>query len=259
MFLKPYPWMPERRITNTLLNPFFIVLKCTAFKDYLFLLLLCSIVFSPLASEAQLLDSLKSVLKSKPTFDFRLDSRNNFISAHKASTFGLKIGFDYRSKLRFGLGYNFLQSKFYERTSANTSSGVRFYTRRLVLQYSCIYADYVYFNTKKWTFSVPVQLGFGRTFYREIFPNLYGTESVPSTIVLYEPCLSGEYRVCPWLAINANAGFRIVVIKGRDLRQRLTAPLYVAGISVYWTRLYKLVFPGKGEWYQLFNPQEPNP
>jgi hypothetical protein len=241
-----------RKTINPKSESYFIVLKCIAFKDYFFYVYFVVSLVIPFRSEAQLLDSLRVVLKNKPTIDFRADSRNNFISSRKASTFGFKIGLDYDSRLRFGVGYNFLRSRFYERFTFGSPLNTQVQSRRLVLRYLCVYIDYVYYNSRRWTFSVPVQLGFGRTFYREIYPVSATPEREFSPIVLYEPCLSGEYRILPWLALSANAGFRIVLLRGNNLKQKLTAPVYVGGISIYWTRLYRKIFPGRGEWYELF-------
>jgi hypothetical protein len=252
LFLKLFPWNRVKKSINLSLVSNFLVLKPRRFKDYLFFVLGGFFLLLPFHSSAQLGDSLKKILRVKPTFDFRLDSRNNFISSRKASTYGIKLGFDFDSRLRLGVGFNFLNSKFYDRSIAYQPPPPSVVSQRLILRYTCVYVDYVYYQTKKWTFSVPVQLGFGRTRYREIYPDFNGRETGVSPIILYEPCLSGEYRFLPWLAVSANAGFRMVILKGASLKQRLTAPVYVGGLSIYWTRLYKVVFPGRGEWYDFF-------
>jgi hypothetical protein len=198
--------------------------------------------FFPSKTEAQLFDSIKYFVSKKPTIDFRLDSRNNFISSRKASTFGIKLGFDYNSRLRIGLGYNFLRTNFYERTIIGIPPNRQVRSYRLTLQYICFYVDYVYYNSRKWTFSVPVQVGLGQTSSVGIFPAFEKRRNDSSPIMLYEPCLSGEYRVLPWFALNANAGFRIVLLKGASFRQKLTAPMYVAGVSIYWSMLYNSFF-----------------
>jgi hypothetical protein len=79
-----------------------------------------------------------------------------------------------------------------------------------------------------------VQIGFGRTFYKSIFPDL--SERIVEThpIVVYEPCISGEYRLLPWFALGAEGGFRIFLVKNKAVKERFTAPMYVFSASIKW-------------------------
>jgi len=202
-------------------------------RKFIFITALCILESGSL--RAQLWDSLKSYLHQKPSLDWDWDTRNTIITARRAKVSGYKIGLDFASKLKIGFGISVHDSYHPYRFSI---SGESIKTLSLRMWYPCLYAEYVFHKARKWTFSVPVQLGFGRMWYQNKFYNPdYRTEA--SAIWLYEPCLSGEYRLLPWLGLSAEGGFRIVLYKNKTIRERLTAPIYVFSISIKWGYLMR--------------------
>lgn len=181
-------------------------------------------------AEAQLLDSLKYHLSHEPVLDGNWETRNTFISSRRAQITGWKLGLDFNSKIRMGLGYNYMNTRFYN----SQLSGLSFKKERLGMRYFCVYFEYLYYKQNRWTFSVPVQIGFGRTFNKEALPVLEKKIYNSHPILVYEPCLSGEYRLLPWFALGAEGGFRLFLVKSGRVKERFTAPIYVFSASIKW-------------------------
>jgi hypothetical protein len=181
-------------------------------------------------TKAQLLDSLRFHLSHKPVLDGNWETRNTFISTRRAQITGWKLGLDFNSKIRMGVGYNYMNTKFYN----SEFSGFQYRKEQLGMRYFCVYFEYLYFKQNRWTFSVPVQVGFGTTFTRSVFPVVQNEKKNSHFIMVYEPCISGEYRLLPWFAIGAEGGFRLFLFKSGSVKERFTAPIYVFSASIKW-------------------------
>ena len=197
----------------------------------------------PLLSEAQLYDSLRSSLKMKRTIHFKFDSRNSFISSRRAQIWGVKLGADFGKKLRLGFGYNFLNSDFNKELFYPSSTGYDTISRKLKIRYACAYIEYVFYRQNRWEFSVPVQFSVGNSWYNYSFKELEGLRSPKHLLLLYEPSLSGQYKVFKWLGLGLDLGFRYALVKNKLIEEKLTSPIYVFKVLVYWGQLYKKVFP----------------
>ena len=209
------------------------------FFVFLFLLQLAL----PLHSKAQLYDSLKASLALKKTIHFKFDSRNSFISSRRAQIWGVKLGADFGNKLRLGFGYNFLNSDFSNNNLLLTPSGLDVVSRKLKIHYGCAYIEYVFYRQNHWEFSVPVQFSVGSIWYNY---QINGTQDYKGTkhfLLLYEPTLSGQYKIFNWFGLGADLGFRYALIKSRAIDEKLTSPIYVFKVLIYWGELYKKVFP----------------
>ncbi len=192
--------------------------------------LICFLLLNNQNAQAQLLDSLRYHLRHKPVLDGNWETRNTFISTRRAQVTGWKLGLDFNSKIRMGIGYNYMSTKYY-----NTEFSTFDYRREsLGMRYFCVYFEYLYYKQNRWTFSVPVQIGVGNTFNRAVFPVMEKHHSNSHPIIVYEPCLSGEYRLLPWFAIGAEGGFRLFLLKNSSVRERFTAPIYVFSASIKW-------------------------
>ncbi len=208
----------------------------------LFVLLAC-VSCCPLLTRAQLYDSLRSSLQMKKTIHFKFDSRNSFISSRRAQIWGIKLGADFGKKLRLGFGYNFLNSDFNKELSYPSPTGIDIVSQKLKIQYGCAYIEYVFYRQNHWEFSVPVQFSVGSIWYNYSFKNIEGLRSRKHLLVLYEPTLSGQYKIFNWFGVGADLGFRYALVKNRFIEEKLTSPIYVFKVLLYWGKLYEKAFP----------------
>ncbi len=210
-----------------------------------FLLAFCFLFFTlqPLLSRAQLYDSLRASLQLKRTVHFKFDSRNSFVSSRRAQIWGIKLGADFGKKLRLGFGYNFLNSNFTNELFYPAPLGTDTLQRRLKIRYGSAYIEYVFYRQGQWEFSVPVQFSVGSIWYNYSFKNIPDLRSRKHLLVLYEPTLSGQYKVFDWFGLGADLGFRYALVKSRKIDDKLTSPVYVFKLLIYWGELYKKAFP----------------
>ena len=195
--------------------------------------------------QAQLTDSLMLSLQKPVRLQFKLDTRNSFIASRRAQITGIKIGADFGKTLRIGGGFNFLNSNFTKEKNYPSPLGVDTILQKLKLRYMCYYIEYVFYRTPHWEFSVPVQFSVGAAWYNYTFKNVEGLRSRKHLVVLYEPTLSGQYKIFPWLGVGLDLGFRYALIKNKFIEEKLTSPIYVFKVLIYWGELYKKVFPNQ--------------
>lgn len=194
------------------------------------------------------LDTIKDCLKQKPHLLLKLDSRNSFISNSRAKIFGLKLGLNYGNRVHIGLGYNQLYSPaedFDEQVYYRNSFGLRdSVTAKLHLFYISVYAEYIFYQTKHWELSMPLQIGVGKTYYSY---QLYGRkkEREENLNFIYEPSVSIGYKFVKWFGVGADIGFRFMVTGDKKLNQKFTSPTYAFKILIFYNEIYKALFSKK--------------
>ena len=139
------------------------------------------------------IDTLKYCLKQRPHLFAKLDTRNSFISNSRAKIFGIKAGLRYGKRLSFGIGYNQLyppaknfDTQVYYSDQYNLTQSV---TANLKLFYFSAHMEYVFYQTKHWELSMPLQVGLGQTYYRYKLNGL--NRKIEENInFIYEPSVS---------------------------------------------------------------------
>jgi hypothetical protein len=172
--------------------------------------LLClSVLFSINISKAQLLDSLEAYIKTRPTIDARLESRNSFIKYGRAKISGVRLGVTYRKKLRLGIGYSWLDSEVYTPRLITDPTGNQVYVDNyLNFGYVAYYADFVFHKTKRWQLSVPLQLGTGLSWFNSYY-NYQPYTSKKYFLLLYEPGISVQFKVFKWFGMSVIVQFEL--------------------------------------------------
>jgi len=194
-------------------------------------------------SKAQLLDSFKVILKSKSTLDLRIESRYSFIDNDFAGISGIRVGVSFRRKLRFGGGVSWLKNDIAENVYLTNENGYLVSTPRyLKLAYLCLYADFVFYKTKRWQVSVPIQTGIGATWFQ--YQRAYELNSAnKKLLLLYEPGISTHFKVFKWFGLGAAVGYRFTIKNNSDINYRLSSPTYALKILFWADQLYYDLFP----------------
>lgn len=193
-------------------------------------------------AKAQLFDSIKTDLKKKPVFHYKLDSRSAFIGNRNANVWGIKFGMGFNKRIRFGLGYNYLKSRLPAKVNLISPLTAEPIKTRLRMRYISFYTEYIYYRKNKWELSVPVQLGIGSTKY-VAFDDPDNIQSAAHLVVLYEPCLSVNYKLVPFIAVGTEMGLRLAIVKNRNVKEQLTAPMYVFKVLIYWSDMINYFWP----------------
>ncbi len=216
--------------------------------------LLClSVLFSINISKAQLLDSLEAYIKTRPTIDARLESRNSFIKYGRAKISGVRLGVTYRKKLRLGIGYSWLDSEVYTPRLITDPTGNQVYVDNyLNFGYVAYYADFVFHKTKRWQLSVPLQLGTGLSWFNSYY-NYQPYTSKKYFLLLYEPGISVQFKVFKWFGAGADVGYRFTLKNSIYVGDKLNSPTYAFKILFWLDQLYFTTFP-KSKITERFGP-----
>lgn len=150
---------------------------------------------------------------------------------------GVKLGLKFGNTFAAGVGYNYISDYIFDKSkSIINQNPFSADLAQLKLQYVACYAEYQFYNTRRWEFCIPVQLGFGKAFYQ-----YYRSGSVTnrSFVFIYEPSMNGTYKLFDWFGFGANVGYRIMFKNNKRISQHFTSPIYVLTTSFYFGVLYK--------------------
>ena len=197
-------------------------------KGFLFLILL---PFTLFAQERIVFeDDFKKSFHTKPKLDFKFDNRFSFIRNYNVKTIGIKVGLNFNRKFKVGIGIN--QMLFPVKKKYLPEDGL-FVPVELDYFYFSPYLEYVYFNSKKWEFSLSAQFGIGGANYNHIDVNGQKVKLVESLILSYEPAMLIDYKIIRWFGIGTGVGFRLVYYKSLGIEQQFSSPEYIVKLKVY--------------------------
>ena len=182
-------------------------------------------------------EELKAALKENPELDLRLDSRHSFINQTGVKVFGVKAGVQFDNKLSFGIGYNQLWNPL------ERSINIEGLTYKVELGFFNIspYVEYVFYKDNRWVLSIPVQFGFGSSFYKnkeEFGPDKFFSKFVVS----YEPAITFEYRFLKYFGAGLGVGYRLMIIPNAQIREQFTSPVYIFKTNIYFEDIYRDIF-----------------
>jgi hypothetical protein len=194
-------------------------------------------------ANAQLLDSLKVIIKSKSSIDLRFESRYSFIDNELADISGIRIGVSFRRKLKFGGGISWLKSDLAETVYIPNENGTLISTPKyLKLAYACVYADFVFYKTKRWQVSVPLQVGAGATWF-QYQKGYHPSGTNKRLLLLYEPGISTHFKIFKWFGLGVGVGYRFAIKNNNAISDRLSSPTYALKILFWADQLYYDLFP----------------
>lgn len=200
-------------------------------------ILAAALFLSFLFAKAQTADSIGSILNSPGRFFLKFDTKNSFITNTRADIWGVKTGIQFARKIKTGIGYSWLHTKL-EKNIIITPDTV---SALLTFNYPELYFEYVFYSTRRWEFSIPLQLAAGNSFYRY---SLNGSKFVQDKhiMMLYEPAVSLQYKIVRWFGIGGDIGYRLVLVRNKAIPENFNSPLYSFKALIYYDELYEMIF-----------------
>jgi hypothetical protein len=192
------------------------------------------------------LDTIKLCLQHSPRPFANLDSRYSFINNEVVTIFGVKAGIVFGKRVSFGIGYNQLYTapqNFNEEIHYINSFGKEnTVIKGLKLYYISLNMEYVFYQTRHWQLGMPLQVGVGQTYYQY---NINGvkTNTDKNFNFIYEPTISVNYKILKWIGIGTDFGYRFMLANSRKLKQNFNAPIVTFGVLIYYSEIYKSLFP----------------
>jgi len=184
-------------------------------------------------------NQFRKSFQTKPKLDVKLDNRFSFIKNSDVRTIGVKLGLNFNKKFKVGLGLNRMLlpvvKKYLNEEGFLIPVDLEYF-------YFSPYIEYVYFNSKRWEFSLSAQLGLGVASYRDI--NITNKKVVSSIVLSYEPAMMIDYKIIRWFALGTGVGYRLVYYKSPGIVEKFSAPEAVIKIKIYLGEIVK-TFTGK--------------
>lgn len=171
---------------------------------------------------------------------FQFDQRYSLLQQELVGINGVKLGVEWRGRLRTGVGLYFLSSAINTRAEApsfvppGTVDEVRF-------RYAALYGEYVLIGTPRWELSTPLQAGLGRYYVRYQYPNGTVYRTPRQNIWLIEPTIGGHMRVFRWLGVGAGVGYRQALLTEDKLEDDLSGAIFYGRVKLFLGDLYKVV------------------
>lgn len=200
---------------------------------------LALLLLLPLTSSAQLLDSIRLFRQEEPRIVVRLDTRGSFISNEPVNIHGVKVGWEHARRFQYGFGYSVLLRPVHRERQIFEAGDFRNVDMRLRMGYVNAYAEYAFYQRRRWTVRIPVQVGLGHG--SVVYDDLTGTTRKwqKTWFATYEPAMVVQFRFLKYFGLQAGFGYRLVFRASASLGEQLTAPIYVAGIKVFTGDLWR--------------------
>lgn len=213
-------------------------------------------VILAITARAQYLDSLHQVFTGRSMIDARLESRYSFIRNELTTVTGVRLGIAYKRKLRIGGGVSWLSSLESTNMDEVSSTGeTRTVTKYIKFAYILYYIDFVFYRTKRWQFSVPIQLGTGMAWaQKEEYYHTHITDK-KHFLLFYEPGVTFQYKIFRYFGVGLDYGFRFVFRSQKTIGEQLNSPTIGPKILLWPDQLYYELFP-KHKLTQRFGPAE---
>ncbi len=152
------------------------------------------------------------------------DARYSIINGHFGTIAGLKLGLEWKSRLRTGAAVYFLSSRIPTRRARpddidDARADLRF-------RYLALYGEYVLLENRRWELSVPLQAGLGNAYVEYVSPNGSTQETPHDFMGIVEPSVNAQMRVFRWAGLGGGAGWRAPVFVARAVRMELSGPVF---------------------------------
>jgi hypothetical protein len=223
---------------NKIKNPYLRTMRI------FFVTLFCSASLFVEAQPVNLHDSFKGVFDGKPTATAKWDTWGTFVGGRTFNTQALKVGAEFNETLVLGIGYNWLSNGVFKNVNVNGISQ----RSEFELRYFGPYAEFDFFKKGHWKGTLPVQLGFGKSFLKYSDAEGNRIKLNEGRVVLYEPAMSFSYDIANLIEVGAGFGYRIMLKNNNSIDQPLTSPNFVVRLSFNpygWAELFHLDELGK--------------
>lgn len=191
-------------------------------------------IFKALSSSAQLVDSISHSFTHKPSFYWNYGTNYSFISNQFAGIMNIKMGADFNSTTKIGIGFNWINKGLDKQTPISGYTHSKLYMR-----YVSLFFEYTYFKNKYWEASIPAQIGLGNMNYIHSLSNETSQKAESKWFILYEPITTIQYRFLRYFAVGGGIGFRIVLPNKPTPEDHFTSVLFVVKSKFYFTDAFR--------------------
>ncbi|HEX8505892.1 MAG TPA: hypothetical protein VF630_11025 [Hymenobacter sp.] len=168
------------------------------------------------------------------------DSRYAILNYHFTTINGLKLGVEFKNRLRTGAALYFLSTGVPTR-QARPENAAPNAVAELRFRYLAGYVEYVLLETPRWELSSNMQLGLGSVYV--LYRNPEGTSlKTPRQFMgVVEPSVAAQLRVFRWAGFGAGAGWRQPVLVAAPIQRELNGPMFYLRAKLFLGDFIKVV------------------
>lgn len=184
------------------------------------------------AQSPNLLERMRLELNNKPNILLGFDNNYSLVTDEPVRVMGIRYGFDY-GKFKLYEGLYFLKNDIVKQKGLGLP-GSDTSTLRTNFSYLSTTVEYVFYENKKWEFSVPAKIGFGngtkKTYLGDSLMHIDEPFFIPSEISVI-----GLYKITPWAGLSAGFGYRISLYNTNEF----DGSFYSFGLKIFMGKLYR--------------------
>lgn len=168
------------------------------------------------------------------------DSRYSVINSHFCTINGLKLGLEWKGRVRTGAAIYLLSSRIPTRieppdnAAEQADATLRFYNIAL-------YGEYVLLENTRWELTGNLQSGMGTVRIEYTDEALNRIRSPRDFIALVEPSVAAQMRLFSWASLGAGAGWRQTLFVPPVERRELSGPIFYLRAKILVGPLIRLV------------------
>lgn len=177
------------------------------------------------------------------------DSYYSFIGNRSADVWGFRAGIVWNEAWRIGAGYNKLRADIIELKKLPDSE-LGFAKNdtvkaQLYLQYFPLMAEYIAYRQDPWQISVPLQLGYGTSYFEYFDRDNNGRRIFEKGVVVFQPGINAQYKVLKWFGLGAGIGYRLVPVNNPEIETKMNSPVFAIGLKIYLGEIVKSIRDGE--------------
>ena len=190
----------------------------------------------PFFTKAQLVEDIKKSFSVKPKLLLSLGSRDAIVSNTYAKMRHVLVGANYNNVSKVGLTFNWQAKGVYSDYWLDDDTKLQ---KQLKIFYIAPYFNYTFYQTEKFEASIPVQIGFGPSYYQYKLCNGEKVNMNKGFNVLYEPAMTATYKPIKYIGLGGGIGYRVPLIKNKKIEEKLLAPYLMWWVKIYFGTFYK--------------------
>lgn len=185
--------------------------------------------------------------KNKPSFFLTLDRSNSLVAGKSAVTNELRLGLDFKRKVRLGIGFAGIASDVVSSKTVRTEADFDTTLNALLsMNYLTLSAEYTFYESKRWQVTMPVMTGIGTafwTYYEKVNGEVKTKKLDEGGVLLTGPSVVVTYRIFRWFGLSGGVGYRQLIINNSKINESFNSPIYTLRVRIFMGEIYKTVFP----------------
>jgi hypothetical protein len=168
------------------------------------------------------------------------DSRYSIINSHFCTINGLKLGMEWRGRVRTGAAVYFLSTGIPTRQLPPDNAADEA-DAELRFRYLALYGEYVILQNARWSLSGNLQTGLGSV-YVHYLTEAGNFDKTPRDLLgIVEPSAAAQMRLFQWASLGAGAGWRQPVLVAKSIRRELGGPVFYVRANLLLGPLIKVI------------------